>query len=144
VSEELPALARRLERAQAIQNDRLTLASGGTSLPLGGGFAHFRGEGHPLNQALGLVDAIAPDELVVTEALLGAGSSPVVLELTPAAHVDLWPLLASRGYRVQSFQQLWIRPVRSVTPPHSAAIVRSATRDEGRMVSRICRAERVA
>jgi GNAT superfamily N-acetyltransferase len=137
VNDNLPALVRRLERAQALQNDRLTLASGGTSWPIGGGFAHYRGPGHPLNQALGLVDAIACDELTAVESLLGDGGHPVVLELTPEAHADLWPILATRGYRVQSFQQLWIRAVRAVTPPHTPAVVRMASRDEGRMVSQL-------
>jgi GNAT superfamily N-acetyltransferase len=137
VSDSLSLLARRLERAQAEQNDRLTIAAGGTSLPIAGGYAHFRGPGHPLNQALGLVDAVSLDELRAVESLLGDGGHPVVLELSPAADAALWPLLASRGYRVQSFQQLWIRAVRAVTPPHSAAVVRVASQDEGRMVSQL-------
>ena len=55
MSHDFLSLARRLERAQALQNERFNQASGGRSLPVGGGFAHFRGEGHPLNQALGLI-----------------------------------------------------------------------------------------
>ncbi|HJW33137.1 MAG TPA: GNAT family N-acetyltransferase [Holophagaceae bacterium] len=110
-------LARRLERAQALQNDRFNAASGGQSLAVGGGFAHFRGEGHPLNQALGLVDPISESALAEVEAFLG---SPTVLELSPAADPAIWPLLAGRGYRLHQFQQLWARPlgedVRTVDP----------------------------
>lgn len=50
---DLTCLAHRLERAQALQNERLNQAAGGRSRPVGGGFAHFRGEAHPLNQAFG-------------------------------------------------------------------------------------------
>ena len=109
---DLPGLARRLEGAQARMNDRLNAASGGQRLPVGGGFAHFRGPAHPLNQALGLVDPIAEQELIQVEAFLG---EPTVLELSPGADAALWPLLARRGYRVQQFQQLWVRAVELVT-----------------------------
>lgn len=50
---DLTCLAHRLERAQALQNERLNQAAGGRSRAVGGGFAHFRGEAHPLNQAFG-------------------------------------------------------------------------------------------
>lgn len=106
MSQDLQALARRLERAQALQNERFNRAAGGRSLALGGGFAHFRGEGHPLNQALGLVDPVSERELAAAETFLG---SPTVLELSPGADLDLWPLLARRGYRLHQFQQMWTR-----------------------------------
>ena len=91
---DLPSLARRLERAQALQNERFNQAAGGRSLAVGGGFAHFRGEGHPLNQALGLIGPVAEPELEAVEAFLGA---PTVLELSPGADPSLWILLARRG-----------------------------------------------
>jgi GNAT superfamily N-acetyltransferase len=111
VSQDFLALARRLERAQALQNERFNQVSGGRSRPVGGGFAHFRGEAHPLNQALGLVEPMTDADLVEVEAFLG---SPTVLELSPAADPSLWPLLAARGYRLQQFQQLWVRALASV------------------------------
>ncbi|MBK8573259.1 MAG: GNAT family N-acetyltransferase [Holophagaceae bacterium] len=106
MSHDFLSLARRLERAQALQNERFNQASGGRSLPVGGGFAHFRGEGHPLNQALGLIEPVTDAELAAVEAFLGV---PTVLELSPAADPSLWSLLAERGYRLQQFQQLWVR-----------------------------------
>lgn len=106
MSSDLLALSRRLERAQAIQNERFNQAAGGRSLPVGRGFAHFRGGGHPLNQALGLTGPVTEAELAEVEAFLGW---PTVLELSPAADPDLWPLLARRGYRLRAFQQLWHR-----------------------------------
>ncbi len=108
MSPALQALARRLERAQAIQNERFNQAAGGRSLSVGGGFAHFRGEGHPLNQALGLIDPMTEADLAAVESFLGL---PTVLELSSAADSALWSLLAQRGYRLQSFQQLWTRAV---------------------------------
>ncbi|WP_306589977.1 GNAT family N-acetyltransferase [Geothrix sp. 21YS21S-4] len=113
---DLFSLARRLERAQALQNERFNHAAGGRSLPAGGGFAHFRGEAHPLNQALGLVDPLSEADLKAVEAFLGA---PVVLELSPAADPALWALLARRGYRVHAFQQLWARSLADPLPPAS-------------------------
>lgn len=88
-----------------MQNEQLNRAAGGKSLRVGGGFAHFRGEGHLLNQALGLLDPLTEAEVENIERFLG---SPTVLELSPAADPSLWPLLARRGYRVQQFQQLWV------------------------------------
>lgn len=112
MSNDYLVLARRLERAQALQNDCFNAASGGRSLAVGGGFAHFRGEGHPLNQALGLTDPISEAALAEVEAFLG---SPTVLELSPAADPETWPLLARRGYRLHQFQQLWARSISSET-----------------------------
>ncbi|MCC7053410.1 MAG: GNAT family N-acetyltransferase [Gemmatimonadaceae bacterium] len=133
----LVALARRLERAQAAQNDRLTRAAGGQSMPLGGGFAHCRGEGHPLNQALGLVAPVREDELAAVEAVLGAGGFPVVLEVSPAADASLWPLLAARGYRVHQFQQLLSRPLDSTTPQPPAVDVRPVPVDQADLFNRL-------
>lgn len=118
MSNDYLTLARRLERAQGVQNDRFNAASGGRSLSVGGGFAHFRGEGHPLNQALGLIEPMTEAHIEAVERFLGA---PTVLELSPAADPHLWPLLAKRGYRVHQFQQLWVRSLTdaggSSTPP---------------------------
>ena len=129
---DLPTLARRLERAQALQNERFNRAAGGRSLPVGGGFAHHRGEGHPLNQALGLIDPVSEPELEAVEAFLGA---PTVLELSPGADPDLWPLLARRGYRLQMFQQLWVRPLVAVEA--APDLVRIAGPEEAPLFNRI-------
>lgn len=115
---DLVTLARRLERAQALQNERLNAAAGGRSLVVGGGFAHLRGPAHPLNQALGLVSPMSESELERVETFLGA---PTVLELSPAADESLWPLLAARGYRVHQFQQLWVRPLEQAPEDDSRA-----------------------
>ncbi|HXC16523.1 MAG TPA: GNAT family N-acetyltransferase [Holophagaceae bacterium] len=131
---DLNALIHRLERAQARQNDRFNLASGGESLAVGGGFAHFRGAGHPLNQALGLVEPISEDELAEVEAFLG---HPVVLELSPSADIALWPLLAARGYRVHQFQQQLTRTLETLGPADSRFEIRLIRPGESELQSRV-------
>lgn len=130
---DLPSLARRLERAQAFQNERFNQAAGGGSLAVGGGFAHFRGEGHPLNQALGLIEPVTEPELEAVEAFLGA---PTVLELSPGADPALWLLLARRGYRLQQFQQLWVKALPGAALPLPSA-VRVAGAGEASLYNRI-------
>lgn len=132
--QDFQALARRLERAQALQNDRFNQADGGRSLPVGGGFAHFRGEAHPLNQALGLLEPLSEEELIGVEAFLG---SPTVLELSPAADPSLWSLLASRGYRLQHFQQLWSRSLLDLAVRPPSALIRIAEPREADLYNRV-------
>jgi GNAT superfamily N-acetyltransferase len=135
--QDLVSLARRLERAQAQQNERFNQAAGGVSRPLGGGFVHFRGEGHPLNQALGLVDPVTEEALADAEALLTLGGHPAVLELSPGADPGLWPLLASRGYQVHQFQQLWTRSLEGAIPAFPGQDVRLAGAGEAERYSRL-------
>lgn len=134
MSYDLPNLARRLEGAQARQNERFNQAAGGRSLPMGGGFAHVRGPGHPLNQALGLIDPITEADLDAIESFLGR---PTVLELSPGADPGLWPLLARRGYRLQQFQQLWIRSLAEVEEAPPPSEVRRAKLEEAGSYNRI-------
>lgn len=134
MSHDFPALARRLERAQALQNERFHRADGSRSLPVGGGFAHLHGEGHPLNQALGLIDPMTEADLTALEAFLGA---PTVLELSPAADPSLWPLLASRGYRLHQFQQLWVRPLTTAEGVLPFPEVRIAAASEAQVFNRV-------
>ncbi len=130
---ELPSLARRLEGAQAQFNERLNQSAGGRSLPVGGGYAHFRGPAHPLNQALGLTAPISEAELEAVEQFLG---TPTVLELSPGADPALWPLLARRGYRVHQFQQLWVRQL-TEQPEGVAADVRVVRMEETGLYNRL-------
>jgi GNAT superfamily N-acetyltransferase len=131
---DLNALIRRLESAQARQNESFNRASGGASLPLGGGFAHFRGPAHPLNQALGLLDPIPEAQLAEAEVFLG---SPTVLELSPGADAALWPLLARRGYRVHQFQQQLARDLEDLPQAGCPREVRPIRRSESELQARI-------
>ncbi|MBS1785030.1 MAG: GNAT family N-acetyltransferase [Acidobacteria bacterium] len=134
MSFDLNALILRVERALARQNDRFNLAAGGRSLAVGGGFAHFRGEGHPLNQALGLVEPISESLLEAVEAFLGR---PTVLELSPGADPQLWPLLASRGYRVHQFQQQWVRGLDGLDDIEGCFEIRPIRAGESELQSRL-------
>jgi len=134
MNHEFLSLVRRLEVAQGLQNERFNRAAGGRSLPVGGGFAHWRGDGHPLNQALGLVDPIAAPDLAAVEGFLG---SPTVLELSPAADPALWALLAKRGYRLHQFQHLLTRVLPVESPMGTTADVRIASVDESDLFSRV-------
>ncbi|MDP1831277.1 MAG: GNAT family N-acetyltransferase [Geothrix sp.] len=132
--QDFQALVRRLERAQALQNERLNQAAGGRSYPVGGGFAHFRGEAHPLNQALGLLEAVSEADLSAVEAFLG---SPTVLELSPGADRALWPLLATRGYRLHQFQQMWARSLVEVDEAPPSRQIRVAKHREADLYNRV-------
>ena len=134
MNQEFLALVRRLEAAQAFQNEQYNASAGGSSLPIGNGYAHRRGEAHPLNQALGLIDPVSEPELEAVESFLGP---PVVLELSPGADPALWPLLARRGYRLHQFQQLWTRPLpgAAILPPDAA--IRVAAEQEAGLYSKV-------
>ncbi|GLH74206.1 hypothetical protein GETHLI_27080 [Geothrix limicola] len=134
MAQDIQALARRLERAQALQNERFNQAAGGRSLPVGGGFAHFRGEAHPLNQALGLIEPVDEAELVAVEAFLGV---PTVLELSPGADPGWWSLLAQRGYRLHQFQQLWTRALTDQDATGLSPEIRIAGAGEAELYNRI-------
>ncbi|HET6330789.1 MAG TPA: GNAT family N-acetyltransferase [Holophagaceae bacterium] len=134
MSFDLNALIHRLERAQARQNDRFNLAAGGRSLSVGGGFAHFRGAGHPLNQALGLVEPISETAIEEVEVFLG---NPSVLELSPGASEALWPLLAARGYRVHQFQQQLTHDLERIEDPDPAFEIRPIRTGESDLQSRV-------
>lgn len=131
---DLTRLVRRLETAQALQSRSFLLDTQqrnpqGAARALRGrwGFAHFFAEGHFLNQALalGLSGPLGPRTLDRIEALLGQGGHPVVLELAAAGDPELPGLLAQRGYRIQSFQQvLW----RALSVPEGATCPRGDAR----------------
>lgn len=116
---DLQSLCRRLEFAQASQNKamaeaqaRMNPESGALCERIGdpelGAFAVFLGPGHMLNQglALGLDGPMKDDDLEAMEAILGR---PAVLELSAGADPGLYPMLQKRGYRLQMFQQVWMR-----------------------------------
>ncbi len=130
---DLQSLCRRLEFAQASQNKamaeaqaRLRPDSGARCERIGssegGAFAIFLGPGHMLNQglALGLEGPVKDEELEALEAILGR---PTVLELTAGADPGLYPLLLKRGYRLQMFQQVWMRDLDNLPPSSAPEVV---------------------
>ena len=132
---DLQSLCRRLEFAQAAQNQAMAEAqarmkpeSGARCERIGsqerGAFAVYLGPGHMLNQglALGLDGPMKEGELDALEAILGC---PTVLELSAGADPGLYALLSKRGYRLQMFQQVWMREMDELPPdPASKPVVR--------------------
>ena len=123
---DLQSLCRRLEFAQASQNQAMAEAQGrmnpGSNArwvrignPEQGAFAVYLGPGHMLNQglALGLDGPIKEEDLEAMEAILGR---PTVLELSAGADPSLYAMLSKRAYRLQMIQQVWMRELDDLPP----------------------------
>jgi GNAT superfamily N-acetyltransferase len=134
------ALAGRIERAEtqliAGSNEaaRRRSAAAGFVIPVAGGAASFAGEGSPYNKVAGLgfggvPDAAALDEIERAFAAFGA---PVQVELAHLADPAILAMLAVRGYRLESFENVLGRALTDeperVMPP--GVEVRLSTEDE--------------
>lgn len=122
MNQTLTSLCLRLETAQTLQNRavaeaaaRLNPASGARWERLPAATAVYFGPGHMLNQglALGLDGPLDAAQLDRLESVLGA---PTVVELSAGADPSAAALLASRGYRIQAFQQVWMRHLDPAEP----------------------------
>jgi len=134
------ALAGRIERVETqlitLSNEaaRRRAGTAGFVIPVVGGAASFAGEGSPYNKVAGLgfggvPDAAALDEIERSFAAYGA---PVQVELAHLGDPAILAVLAVRGYRLESFENVLGRaltdePVR-VMPP--GVEVRLSTEDE--------------
>lgn len=137
---ELQSLGRRLEFAQASQNQAMAQAqarmnpeSGARCERVNGAFAVYLGPGHMLNQglALGLEGPMSEQDLDELEGILGF---PTVLELCAGADPGLFAMLSKRGYRLQMFQQVWMRELDDLPPnPAPEVVVRPIEPGEGRL-----------
>ncbi len=112
-AEDLVALARRIERAHAMQLER-TRAARGTGAPalvVGGGLAVSHGVRSPFSAAIGMGigEAVTAREVDRIEAHLGLGGGPVRIEITPWADASLTEELGRRGYQLERFFQVWTR-----------------------------------
>jgi GNAT superfamily N-acetyltransferase/ketosteroid isomerase-like protein len=108
------ALAGRIERveaqliAQCNEAARRRAGTAGFVIPVAGGVASFAGEGSPYNKVAGLgfggvPDAAAFDE--IEKAFADRGSA-VRVELAHLADPAIGALLAGRGYRLESFENV--------------------------------------
>ena len=108
------ALAARIERVEAqliagsSEAARRRTGTTGFAIPIAGGVASFAGEGSPYNKVAGLgfggvPEASALDEI---ERAFGACGSPVQVELAHLADPAILALLAGRGYRLESFENV--------------------------------------
>ena len=108
------ALAGRIERAevqliaQCSEAARRRTGTAGFVIPIAGGVACFAGEGSPYNKVAGLGFGGVPDSAALDEiekAFAGCGS-PVQIELAHLADPAIGALLARRGYRLESFENV--------------------------------------
>jgi GNAT superfamily N-acetyltransferase len=134
------ALAGRIERVEvqliALSNEaaRRRAGTAGFVIPVAGGAASFAGEGSPYNKVAGLgfggvPDAAALDEI---ERAFAAYGAPVQVELAHLADPAILAVLAARGYRLESFENVLGRALTDdperVMPP--GVEVRLSTEDE--------------
>jgi GNAT superfamily N-acetyltransferase len=121
------ALAARIERAEAeliaawngATRSRLKEAAG-FAIPIGGGVASYAEPDSPINKVAGLGFAGTPDLAGVEDAYAERGA-PIQAEVASLADRGVLDLLADRGYRLVSFENVLGRPlgdaVEPVAPP---------------------------
>lgn len=145
---DLQSLCRCLEFAQASQNQAMAQAQGRMNPESGarcerignperGAIAVYLGPGHMLNQglALGLDGPMKEEELEALETFLGR---PTVLELSAGADPGLYQMLFKRGYRLQMFQQVWMRELEELPPnPATEMEVRPIEPGEEKLFARV-------
>jgi GNAT superfamily N-acetyltransferase len=129
------ALARRLERAEAMSNVGAVEArarafpdSGATWTEVAGAYAMFDGPESPITQTfgLGLFQPPTSDDFAAIEAFYGERGSPVFHEVSPLADTATVSLLNERRYQPFEFTSVMYRP--TADPPAGAT---SADRTSG-------------
>jgi GNAT superfamily N-acetyltransferase len=108
------ALAGRIERvevqliAQSNEAARRRAGTAGFVIPIAGGVASFAGDGSPYNKVAGLGFGGVPDPAALdeTEKAFSDCGSPVQVELAHLADPAISVLLAGRGYRLESFENV--------------------------------------
>jgi ketosteroid isomerase-like protein len=132
------ALAGRIERvevqliAQCNEAARRRAGTAGFVIPVAGGVASFAGEGSPYNKVAGLGFGGLPDSAALDEiekAFADCGS-PVQIELAHLAGPAIGALLAGRGYRLESFENVLGRALAG-EPVHAQV---SAQRQDGQQL----------
>ena len=114
------ALARRLERAEALSNARFVEArarlfpeSGAGWIAVAGAYAMFDGPSSPSTQTFGLGMFQAPTsaDLDELEAFFRERGAPIFHEVSPLADAAVVPLLSERGYQPFEFTSVLYRPI---------------------------------
>jgi GNAT superfamily N-acetyltransferase/ketosteroid isomerase-like protein len=108
------ALAGRIERveaqliAQSNEGARRRAGTAGFVIPIAGGVASFAGQGSPYNKIAGLGFGGVPDPAALDEIEMAfaAFGSPVQIELAHLADPAIGAVLAGRGYRLESFENV--------------------------------------
>jgi GNAT superfamily N-acetyltransferase len=107
-------LAGRIERvevqliAQSSEAARRRAGTAGFVIPVAGGVASFAGQGSPYNKVAGLGFGGVPDPAALDgiEKAFAACGSPVQVELAHLADPAVGAVLAGRGYRLESFENV--------------------------------------
>ena len=107
-------LAGRIERAEAqlitgcCEAARRRTGADGFAIPVAGGVASFAGQGSPYNKVAGLGFAGLPGPAALDdiEKAFRARGAPVQVELAHLADPAIGALLAGRGYRLESFENV--------------------------------------
>jgi GNAT superfamily N-acetyltransferase len=133
------ALARRLERVEALSTARFVEArarldpsSGAGWIEVAGAYAIYDGVASPVTQTFGLGTSAALDaaDLERIEAFFRERGAPVYHEVSPLADPAVVALLTSRGYQPFEFTSVLFRPVSGETPtPASTAELRHRNSD---------------
>ncbi len=119
------ALARRLERAEALANcafvearARLDPSLGACWIEVAGVRAMYDGPESPCTQTfgLGLFDPVTPAVLDSFEAFFKDRGAPVHHEVSPLADKALWPVLSDRGYKPFEFTTVLVRDLKNNPP----------------------------
>ncbi len=114
------ALARRLERAEALSSARFVEAraqrfpeSGACWITVAGAYAMFDGPSSPSTQTFGLGMFQAPTsaDLDELEAFFRERGAPIFHEVSPLADAAVVPLLSERGYQPFEFTSVLYRPI---------------------------------
>jgi hypothetical protein len=114
------ALARRLERAEALSNvgfvearARLFPSSGSCWIEVAGAYAMFDGPASPSTQTfgLGIRQALAAADLDRLESFFAERGAPVFHEVSPLADAATIALLCERGYQPFEFTSVLYRPI---------------------------------
>lgn len=131
-------LARRLEQAEGRGNvafvearARAEPGAGATWTMVGGTFAMFDGVGSPCTQTfgLGMADSIGAGELDALEAFFLSRGASVCHEVSPLAGVELFALLAARGYKPVELSTVLFRPLDGLTTPNEGVSRSDAARE---------------
>ena len=119
-------LARRLEFTEARSNAafvearaRLMPESGAAWLTEAVAYVMFDGPESPLTQTfgLGLLAEATVDDLARIEAFFAERHAPVLHEISPLAHTQLWPLLSARGYKPIEFTNVLYQDLTGLSAP---------------------------
>ena len=141
------ALARRLERAEAMANAatvdsrrELHPSVGAEWMEVAGVYAMFDGPNSPLTQTfgLGLFEPFRADEFERVEAFFAVRDAPTAHEVSAFAPRETVSLLGARGYTPIEASTVLVRPTSAPASAGSAAItVRSITEDDAALWCRI-------